>query len=63
MLTKIKLESVSHSRKYDLIEAEGVDRAASFIWLKSEVLFRKTEELIMAIQDQIISTSNDKKYI
>ena len=52
-----------HVRYPSEIEAEGVDKVASCMWLKSGVLFPETEGFIMAIQDQVIGTNNYKKYI
>jgi len=52
-----------HGRYPAEIEAEGVDKMASFMWLRSGSLFPETEGFIMAIQDQVVSTKNYKKYI
>jgi hypothetical protein len=44
-------------------ETTDVDKTASNEWLKSGEIFPKTTGIMIAIQDQVISTSNYKKRI
>lgn len=52
-----------HGRFRASITARGIDKSASFSWLKHGGLFKETEGFITAIQDKVIPTLNYRKYI
>jgi hypothetical protein len=52
-----------HGRYPAELEMKGIHKTASLMRLKKGNLFPETEAFIMAIQDQVINTSNYRKYI
>lgn len=47
---------------YDL-EAPDIDKIASNAWVKAGEIFPETSGFVLAVQNQVISTSNYKKHI
>lgn len=52
-----------HGRHLHELEEAQVDKSASNKWLHLGEFFPETEGFLLAIQDQVISTKNYRKYI
>ena len=52
-----------HGRFYHSVAQDHVSEGKSFLWLSKGQLYPETEGFVLAIQDQVISTRNYKRYI